>query len=161
MFMNILIVNQYCGSPSHGMEYRHYFLGLEFVKLGHRVQILSGSYSHLYTKPPQINQRFAKEKIDGIDYIWAKVPKYKQSISIGRVINMLAFAWNIRNAPKVLAQPDFIIVSSPSLFPIWNAMRWKKRWGCKVCFEVRDVWPLTLNLLSGLSVYHPFSIFSL
>jgi glycosyltransferase involved in cell wall biosynthesis len=129
------------------------------VKLGHRVQILSGSYSHLYTNPPQVTQSFSKEKIDGIDYIWVKVPKYKQSISIGRVINMLAFAWNIRKASKVLEPPDIIVVSSPSLFPIWNALDWKRRWSCKFYFEVRDVWPLTLNMLSGLSAYHPFSMF--
>ena len=70
MSMNILIVNQYCGSPVHGMEYRHYFLGSEFVKMGHKVQVLSGSYSHLFTASPEIKDEFTKEKINGIDYVW-------------------------------------------------------------------------------------------
>jgi len=157
--MNILIINQYCGSPVHGMEYRHYFLGSEFVKMGHKVQVLSGSYSHLFTASPQIKDEFTKEKINGIDYVWVKVPRYKRSISIGRVFNMLVFFWKIRKAPKTLTKPDLIIVSSPSLFPIFNALKWKKKWGCQVYFEIRDVWPLTLNLLSSLSAYHPFSVF--
>lgn len=38
--MNILLVNQYAGSKYHGMEFRPYYLGLEWVKAGHKVTIV-------------------------------------------------------------------------------------------------------------------------
>ena len=157
--MKILIINQYCGSPKHGMEYRHYYLGKEFIRLGHEVQILSGSYSHLFTSQPAVTKPFSIELIDGIEYVWAKIPAYKKSISIGRIVNMAIFSWRIRKAVKYISIPDLIIVSSPSLFPIINGLSWKRKWNCELYFEVRDVWPLTLNVLSGMSVYHPFSLF--
>ena len=42
---NIWIINEYAGSPKHGMEFRHYYLGTEFIKLGHKVSIISSSYN--------------------------------------------------------------------------------------------------------------------
>lgn len=49
--MNIWIINEYAGSPYHGMEFRHYYLGKEFLKQGHNVTIISASYSHLFRNP--------------------------------------------------------------------------------------------------------------
>jgi hypothetical protein len=48
---NIWIINQYAGSILHGMEFRHYYFAKEFIKLGHKVTIISGSYSHLFKNP--------------------------------------------------------------------------------------------------------------
>jgi hypothetical protein len=33
------IINEYTGSPYHGMEFRHYYLGKELVKRGYNVYI--------------------------------------------------------------------------------------------------------------------------
>jgi glycosyltransferase involved in cell wall biosynthesis len=54
-----------------------------------------------------------------------------------------------------LPSPDAIVVSSPSLFPILPAQRWARRKHSRLVFEVRDVWPLTLQELGGLSRRHP------
>ena len=45
--MNILLLNHYAGTPALGMEFRPYYLAREWVRLGHRVQILAASYSHV------------------------------------------------------------------------------------------------------------------
>jgi glycosyltransferase involved in cell wall biosynthesis len=156
MQKTVWIVNQYAGSPKHGMEYRHYYLAQEFVNKGYRVAILSGSYSHLFTEQPHVSDIYNHEQISDIDYYWLKVPSYKKSTSLGRIINMLVFTYRFYKLPqKKLAKPDIIIVSSPSLFPILPAKRWAKKYGAQLIFEVRDIWPLTLEALSGLKSHHP------
>ncbi len=37
----VWFVNQYAGSPHHGMEFRHYELGRQLVELGARVVVIS------------------------------------------------------------------------------------------------------------------------
>jgi glycosyltransferase involved in cell wall biosynthesis len=156
MNKNIWIINQYTGSPYHGMNYRSYYLAKEFIKNGHTVTIFSGSFSHLFIHLPKTKGLFTKENIDGIDYIWVKTPKYKSSKSIGRVINMLIFMivlffFNIFKIKK----PDEIIISSLSLFPVLNAFIWSKIFKIKFIFEVRDIWPLSLIEVGNFSKKHP------
>ncbi|SFV51024.1 Glycosyltransferase [hydrothermal vent metagenome] len=123
------------------------------MALGYQVTLVSGSYSHLFSQLPKTQGKFTHEMIDGIEYIWVKVPKYRSSKSIGRIWNMLSFAWNLRSL-KISGAPH-VLVSSPSLFPIKIAKKWVKRFQSKLFFEVRDIWPLTLVELSNLTSTHP------
>jgi glycosyltransferase involved in cell wall biosynthesis len=150
------MVNQYAGSPRHGMEYRHYHLARALTEQGHSVVVVSGSRSHLFTRPPQVRRRFTIEVIDGVTYCWVPVPRYQRAISVGRVLNMAAFALQLVRLPvDRLPAPDAILVSSPSLFPLPVAARWARRFGARLVFEVRDIWPLTLRELGGFSERHP------
>jgi glycosyltransferase involved in cell wall biosynthesis len=152
----VWMINQYAGSPWHGMEYRHYHLARGLVEGGHRVVILSGSHSHLFTRPPRVSRPFTRQDIDGVAYCWVAVPRYERAISLGRVLNMAAFAALLEALPTSrLPRPDAIVVSSPSLFPVPIASRWARRLGARLVFEVRDIWPLTLQELGGLSSRHP------
>jgi glycosyltransferase involved in cell wall biosynthesis len=152
----VWIVNQYVGSPRHGMEYRHYHLARGLAERGHRVVVVSGSRSHLFTQPPQVSRPFTLEPVDGVTYCWVAVPRYERAISLGRVLNMAAFALQLEVLPTGrLTRPDAILVSSPSLFPVPVAARWARRFGARLVFEVRDIWPLTLRELGGLSARHP------
>ena len=156
----IWFVNQYAGSPIHGMEFRHYELGRELVALGHTVVIISGSYSHLFVRQPTTTGTYTVEDVDGLTYCWVKVPAYRRAMSTGRVLNMLMFMARLYRLPgRRLPAPDAIVVSSPSLFPILPAERWARRWRARLVFEVRDIWPLTLEELGGLSAYHPLAVF--
>jgi glycosyltransferase involved in cell wall biosynthesis len=152
----VWIVNQYAGSPRHGMEYRHYYLARALTERGHRAVVISGSRSHLFTAPPHVSRPFTLEPLDGPTYCWVAVPRYKRAISVGRVVNMAAFAVALAALPtRRLPRPDAILVSSPSLFPLPVASRWARRFGARLVFEVRDIWPLTLRELGGLSPRHP------
>jgi len=69
--MNILLINHYAGSPRHGMEYRPYYLAREWVRGGHRVQIVAGSFSHVRSVQPALPQggeHALDEVIDGVAY---------------------------------------------------------------------------------------------
>lgn len=160
MSKNIWIINQYTGSPFYGMNYRSYYLAKEFVEQGHNVTIFAGSYSHLFTNLPKTDGMFTKEMVDGIEYIWVKTPKYKSSKSIGRVWSMLVFMFKLFfiNIFKY-KRPDSILVSSLSIFPVLNAYIWSKIFKIEFIFEVRDIWPLTLIEVGGMSKYHPLVIF--
>jgi glycosyltransferase involved in cell wall biosynthesis len=152
----IWFVNQYAGSPVHGMEFRHYELGRALVEMGHSVVVISGSYSHLFARQPSITGTYTVEDIDGIAYCWVKVPAYRRAVSLGRVINMLVFMVRLYRLPSSgLGRPDAIVVSSPSLFPILPAERLARRRRSLLLFEVRDLWPMTLQELGGLPRFHP------
>jgi glycosyltransferase involved in cell wall biosynthesis len=152
----IWMINQYAGSPRHGMEYRHYYLARALTEQGHRVVVVSGTRSHLFTQPPQVRRRFTSEVIDGVTYCWVAVPDYQRAISLRRVLNMAAFALRLARLPVGrLPAPDAILVSSPSLFPLPVAARWARRFGARLVFEIRDIWPLTLRELGELSERHP------
>jgi glycosyltransferase involved in cell wall biosynthesis len=152
----VWIVNQYAGSPRHGMEYRHYYLARGLVERGHQALVISGSRSHLYADPPAVSRPFTVQHIDGIRYCWVAGTRYKRAISVGRVVNMAAFAVALEGLPtRRLPRPDAILVSSPSPFPIRVAARWARRFGARLVFEVRDIWPLTLQELGGFSSRHP------
>jgi glycosyltransferase involved in cell wall biosynthesis len=157
----IVIINQYAGSPHHGMEYRHYYLAKELTAKGHQVIIISGSFSHLYKTNPAIGpDNYTFEKVDGIEYCWVKVPIYERSVSIGRIWNMLVFMFRLFSFPlEKIHFADAVIVSSPSLFPIINGKKWARKFQCKLFFEVRDIWPLTLQELGKLSSLHPIVVF--
>ena len=150
---HITIVNQYIGSPYHGMEYRHYYLAKNLIEKGYKVTLISGSYSHLFSTLPKVEGNFTKENIDGVDYIWVKVPSYKSSKSIGRIWNMLYFAWKLNFLKEI--ELSHILVSSPSLFPVKIGYKLAKKFNTKFLFEVRDIWPLTLVELSSLSYSNP------
>ena len=152
----IWMINQYAGSPRHGMEYRHYQLAKALSEQGHRVVVVSGTQSHLFTRPPQVSRPFTLETIDGVTYCWVAGPRYRGAVSLGRVLNMVAFALRLTRLPvHRLPRPDAILVSSPSLFPLPVAARWARRFAARLAFEVRDIWPLTLRELGGLPRHHP------
>lgn len=153
---NIWFVSQYAGGPGIGMQYRQYLFCKHLLNKGHRASIISSSFSHLFNSAPQPGGQW----IENIYYHFVQTPKYRKSISIGRFWNMLIFALKILFLKdKELGQPDLIIVSSPSMLPIVAALRWKKKFRCKIFFEVRDIWPLTLEELGNLSKFHPLVVF--
>ncbi|MFM2195489.1 MAG: hypothetical protein RL092_1089 [Bacteroidota bacterium] len=156
----VWFVSQYAGAPDIGMQYRQYQFAKELIAMGHEVAIVSSTYSHLFRKLPPNENKFNFENREMIHYCWVRTPAYAKSISIGRFWNMLVFAWRLFFMPtNEMPQPTIIVVSSPSMLPIQVALKWRKKFQAKVFFEVRDIWPLTLMELGGLSKYHPLVAF--
>ncbi len=154
----IWIINEYAGSIYHGMEYRHYYLGRELVKRGYKVYIISASYSHLFINQPKINKSFEMKNLDGINYLWVKVPEYNHSHDKKRILKWLTFTLKTYFSLPIdlLEEPDIIIVSPMATFPIISGYKWAKKFNAKLIYEVKDIWPLTLIELGGYSPNHPF-----
>lgn len=155
--MNILIINHYAGSPKHGMEYRPFYLAREWVKTGHLVRIIASSESHLHQKKPYMTSTATLEEINGIEYIWLKTPAY-QGNGLRRVINMLCFLKRLFSEKKEILnnfEPHVIIASSPHPFIFRGAQHIARQTKAKLIYEVRDLWPLSLIEILGMSPYHP------
>jgi glycosyltransferase involved in cell wall biosynthesis len=152
--MNILYLNHYAGSPALGMEYRPYYLAREWVRAGHRVQVVAADFSHVRAHQP----RAGDEVIDGIAYRWLPTPPY-QGNGLGRVRNIWAYCrqlWAMTDRLVADFQPDAVIASSTYPMDIWVARRIARRAGARLVFEVHDLWPLSPVELSGMSPAHPF-----
>lgn len=152
--MNILYLNHYAGSPALGMEYRPYYLAREWVRAGHRVQMVSATYSHVRARQPQAGD----EVIDGIAYRWLATPPY-QGNGLGRVWNIWRFLSQVwAQAPRLVRefQPDVVIASSTYPMDVWVARRIARMAHAKLVYEVHDLWPLSPIELSGMSPRHPF-----
>jgi len=156
---NVWIINEYAGSSRHGMEFRHYYLSKELAKLGYQVTIISATYSHLFVKFPPATKWFNFEIVDGIQYVWIKVPKYAHAHSFGRVCKWFGFTFSLFFLPqKKMSKPDVIMVSPMQTMPVLPSYYWAKRCKAKLIFEIKDIWPLTLTELGGYSKYHPFIV---
>ena len=152
--MNILYLNHYAGSPALGMEYRPYYLAREWVRAGHRVQIVAADFSHVRARQPQAGD----ELIDGIAYRWLPTPHY-QGNGVGRVWNIWRFLsqlWAMSGQLVREFRPDAVIASSTYPMDIWVARHIARRANARLVFEVHDLWPLSPIELSGMSPRHPF-----
>jgi glycosyltransferase involved in cell wall biosynthesis len=156
--MNILLINHYAGSARHGMEFRPFYMAREWVRAGHRVQIVAASFSRIRAIQPEFNGVVLDEQIEGIDYRWYATPSY-QGNGAGRVKNMLAFMWALwRDGPRLAREfkPDVVIASSTYPMDIWPARRIAKQADARLVYEVHDLWPLSPMELGGMSRWHPF-----
>ncbi|MDO9091517.1 MAG: glycosyltransferase family 4 protein [Rubrivivax sp.] len=154
--MNILYLNHYAGSPALGMEYRPYYLAREWVRAGHRVQMLAADFSHVRTQQPQAGDQV----IDGIVYRCYATPPY-QGNGLGRVKNIWAFLRAVwADTPRLVREfsPQVVIASSTYPMDIWVARRIARLARAKLVFEVHDLWPLSPIELSGMSRWHPFAL---
>ena len=152
--MNILLINHYAGTPALGMEYRPYYLAREWVRMGHRVQIVAADFSHVRARQPETGD----ELVDGIAYRWLRTPPYRGN-GVGRVRNIWAFLRGVwADTPRLLreSRPDVIVASSTYPMDIWVARRLARQCGAKLVYEVHDLWPLSPIELSGMSPRHPF-----
>lgn len=159
--MNILLINHYAGSPEMGMEFRPYYMAREWIKLGHKVAIIAGDYSHLRQKNPSIKKDFTKAKIDGITYCWVKTGQYTGN-GVKRALSMARFTGKLWLKAKWIAKafkPDVIITSSTYPIDTYAGQRIRKYAPkAKLVHEVHDMWPITLIELGKMKRWNPFVI---
>ena len=167
--MNILYIEHYAGSPEMGMEFRPYYLAREWVRMGHKVRIIAGDYSHLRIRNPEVEEDFQEEVIDGISYHWVKTGTY-QGNGVARALTMFRFVHKIRARARWIARawkPDVIITSSTYPLDTYAGQKIKK-WAKRIkspnktepvlIHEVHDMWPITLYEIGGMKKTNPFVI---
>ena len=156
--MNIWYVHPYAGSPKYGMSFRPYYLAKHFNKLGNKTTIVSSQYHHLCSLP--VSQS-GLQSIEGVDYFLQKVCRYEGN-GFKRLKNMLGFGFGLFTKDfrdfSVQNKPDIIIASTAHPFHLLAAKFYSVKYKAKLVLEVRDIWPLSLIELIGISKYHPLSI---
>ncbi len=160
--MNIVLINHYAGSPEMGMEFRPYYFAREWVKMGHKVDIIAADFSHLRRKNPNVSEDFQTDVIDGINYHWIKTRRYEGN-GASRAITMAQFITKLwLHADRIIKEmePDVVICSStyPLDTFVGQRIRKKSKKKVKLIHEVHDMWPATLIEVGGMSKHHPFVI---
>lgn len=152
--MKILFISQFAGSPYHGMVTRNYNWGIEMKRLGHDVSIVSSCYSHYRSKNP--DKGTENQDIDGLQYFWLKGIKYNGKSALGRLKAIIHFQYQLFNfIRKNTVDYDLVIASSPQPFVIYPAHSIAKKCNAKLIYDIRDLWPLTLKEIGGMSKWHP------
>jgi glycosyltransferase involved in cell wall biosynthesis len=150
------IICQNAGSPRHGMNYRPYYIAKALVDRGWDITVISGSTSHEFHAPPATTGRYTMEEVDGVRYVWIRTPGYGESRSLGRMRAWASYLAGIPGTARLgLPEPAAILVSSPPPFPVLPAARLARRFKSRLVFEERDLWPLSLVEVGGISSRHP------
>lgn len=156
MKKSIWFISKYASPPHSRGGQRGISLAQAFVKRGHQASVISSSSNHFATirksdwTPAGVG--FRKASFSGVTMLIHKTLKYQKTASLVRVLSWLHFEWGLLRLPTgKLPAPTHIIVSSLSLLSLINAYRLSRKFNAKLIFEVRDIWPLTLELELGLS----------
>ncbi len=135
---------------------RGWFLVDEMQSAGRQVVVISSDSNNLVDLPV-LPSRVTVQVTDGVQIVWLKTMKYTVAKSLRRIFSWFHFEWNLFWFDKKnLPHPDVLIVSSLSLLTIINGLFLQKKYKCRLIFEVRDIWPLTIVEEGGFSKNNPF-----
>lgn len=157
--MNILYLNHYAKPAVFGTPGRALYLSKVFRQAGHAMLIVCASHHHTRITPAPDRDINRICTYDGADYLHLPARPY-QGNGLSRIRNMLDFGHGVDALAQWIAdgrinRPDVIIASSVHIFVYPPAYRLAQKLKAKLIFEVRDIWPLSLVELAGVSKRHP------
>ncbi len=157
MGKTVWYISKYFAPPQPGETGGRGFLLLkEFISQGVDTYVITSDSNNLVSLP-ELSANVVFTETDGLKIVWLKTIKYGLAKSVKRIVSWLHFEWNLlRMDTSALPKPDAIIVSSLSLLTILNGLRLKRRYRCRLIFEIRDIWPLTITEEGGFSKRNPF-----
>ena len=153
--MNILVINQNASNEyfSGGAGERHYYLAKILRKQSLFYEIISSSGNHLLSKRPQVpfyrlyrRQVFNKNLV----FTWVKGSKVNLNSGLSRVASWIRFCVSLFFI-RLKERPNVVVLSSTGMLPIIYCMLLRKKYKCSIIFEVRDIWPLSLHEIGGIS----------
>ena len=155
--MKVLILSKYAPVVTFGSNPRWFELAKQFVLRGMTVDIVTSDSNHgsTLTLEGSKNQIFTS---DGVTFHALKGLKYSKTKSVMRVLSWFHFDVVAANYLRRFS-PDVIVISSLSLTSILIGIFLRQFGNCKLVFEVRDIWPLTLIVEGGFSRWHPLALY--
>lgn len=156
----IWYVSKYVILPSgEGPASRGYGLMREFSRMGYRSVIVTSDSMGKFGAPPAEEPVAFEQLPENVQLCRFRTLKYSDSKSLRRLLSWADFELKLLKLRRnSLPAPDALIVSSLSLLTILNGLRLRRRYRCRLIFEVRDIWPLSLVHLGGVSRRHPLVI---
>lgn len=153
-------ISKYVVPPGLGsVGARGFMLMRELARLGHRAVIVTSDSNTLAQFPPP-GAAYAHRSIDGVDVWVVRTLRYKVAKSVRRILSWLHFEWRLLRMPHDdLPPPDAVVASSLSLLTILSGFRLRRRYRCRLVFEVRDIWPLTITQEGGFGRFNPVVLF--
>lgn len=152
--MRIMYVNPYAGGPRVGRYWRAYHLAREWKAAGHQVTVVAPAYHHLMDGDGMAR---GPSQRGGVDYYFLPAFRYTGN-GLKRLLAMLLLGltlpWFMLRLPRS-ERPDLIIYSSAHPFAYPSALLIARLFKSEIYFEVRDLWPLSLIEVAGISKRHP------
>ena len=163
--MNIWVFNHYAHPPDLPGGTRHFDLGRELVRRGHKVTIFASSFHHYLHREVRLvpGEKWKIEDVEGVQFVWLRTPPYQRN-DWRRVRSMVSFmlqAWRLgRKLPRLVPEtekPNVVIGSSPHLLTPLAAYWVARHYRVPFVMEVRDLWPQAIIDMGELSARHPIT----
>lgn len=156
--MKIWLASKYAAFPTFGGGTRQFYLSRGLVREGNEVTLIASRSSYA-TSVPSFEGNSLEGSEEGVHTVVLNGRRIKKGFSIRRVWSWLEFefrflAWWLRRSNG----PDVVIVSSLSILTFLSGIAIKCRYQCKLVVEVRDIYPLTLTEVGGISNYNPLVV---
>jgi glycosyltransferase involved in cell wall biosynthesis len=142
--VRILILTQYYPPETGAPQNRLSSLAAHLACFGNEVEILTAmpNYPKYKIFTAYKGKFYYKEIIEGISVHRSSIYVSKNKALIKRLINYFSFVTSsYYSACKRIKPVDIIICESPPLFLGITAVMLKRRWKCKLVFNVSDLWP--------------------
>lgn len=153
----IWYISKYSSPKKYFMGSRHYSFSKVWNELGHRAIVFTSNSNHRILNLPKFDGLYLKEEHETVETIWLNGHGRTGEGGWTRLLSWLLFEYNFWRLPKKsFGKPDVIIASSLSLLSVWTGWYYARKYKAKFVFEVRDVWPKSLEVLSGTHPLHPF-----
>lgn len=158
MKKTIWFINKYSKIPQDGdIGSRDFMILKELAKMDCQCFYITSSGNHLSGFNHQKNI-YEMDDVSGVHVCKIKTNKYKGAKSIGRLLSWILFEFWLLVLPNKhkSSKPDVVVASSLSLLTILNGIILKAKYKCRLIFEIRDIWPLTLTEEGGYSTKNLF-----
>lgn len=155
---SVWVISKYASPQRYGVSSKPYRTAKYLSEKNLEVYLISSNSNHL-AKYPNSNKIYNFEKIENLNHIWIQSLIYKKSASMKRIISWFIFEYRLFMMDKnKLKKPNVVIISSLSILTILYGIYLKNKFKCKLIFEIRDIYPLTLTEELGVSRYNPLVI---
>lgn len=152
---SVVWVNQFAVTPADAGGTRHFDLAKVLDGLGWEVTVLASDF-HLhkrrFTRRPVDSSRGPIDEIvSGVRFRWLWSRPYRNN-DWHRLVNWLSFGWAVARevtSSGNLGRPLVLIGSSPQPFAALGAWVLARRLRVPFILEVRDLWPESLEAVSG------------
>lgn len=149
---HVWILNHYAAEPGGVGSTRHFHLARNIASFGWQATLIAASVElNSGRQRLAAKENWRLETLNGVPFLWIRTPEY-QGNGVGRMLNMLAFAWRVLlpSYTGSLQKPDIVIGSSVHPFAALSGAWLARRYRIPFIFEVRDLWPQTLIELGRL-----------
>lgn len=113
------------------------------LERGHEVVLWSSDFDHF----SKTFRGRANESINISSKFTIRLIKsrgYKKHVGLGRLIDHMDLAWNLRNLLKKENLPDIAFVGYPPIEPAWVISKWLHKKKIPFILDVKDSWPKLL-----------------
>ena len=153
----VLYLNHYAGVPGISPNYRAISMGKHWAAQNIDITIVCASYHHYHFKDEHQLEDIIK---DAVTYKFIKTRRKYTGNGINRIVNMLQYAFGVFQGKFISSNklPNVIIATSVHPFTLLSGWWIARKYNAKFIIEIRDIWPLSIIQLTGISKYHPICI---